>query len=490
MTDLLLIHGTVVTMDASRRILEDGAVAIAGDRIVAVGPTAELERTHPAARTVDCRGRAMLPGLIDAHGHAGHSLIKTIGSDTPSLWMRIATPAYFHYVTPHFWYVDGLVSALERLRAGVTTGVSVIASMPRSDDPAFGNNHAKAYAEVGLREVVAVGPCHPPWPHPVSWWVDGQRVDKLVTFDEAMAGTEAVIETWHHGADGRIRVFVTPFTIVTSVDPSNPTTPDLATGLTEHDRLQSRRVRELAAKHQTRIHSDAFGGMVRIARQDDNALLGPDVHLQHCRGISLEEVRVLAETGTHVTHAPSQSQAIARCPVPELIEAGVNVAVTTDGTSPKTSFDLFQAARKTQLVHQMLSRDMYLFPVGKLLEMITIDAAKALGWDDEIGSLEVGKKADVAVVNLRAPHLVPNLMVVHRLIYEAVGADVETVIVDGRIVMEGRVVKTIDEAAALDEGDAEARRTIARAGLASHVTEPGWGKLRLEFDTPVKLPQA
>lgn len=489
MIDLLLAHGVVVTMNPDRAIIEDGAVAIAGNRIVAVGPTEAIEAAYTARRTLDCRGRAIIPGLIDAHGHGGHSLVKTLGSDTPSIWMRIITPTYFHYTTPEFWYVDGLVSALERLRAGVTCGVSVIASMPRSDDPIFGNNHARAYAEVGVREVVAVGPCHPPWPHPVSYWRAGRRERREVTFDAALAGAEAVIETWNHGADDRIRVFITPFTIVTSVDPSNPTTPDLATTLTDHDRLQARRVREIAATWKTRIHSDAFGGMIRMVAQDpEHALLGPDVHLQHCLAISLEEVRILAETGTHVTHSPSAGQGRARCPVPELLDAGVNVAITTDGSSQKTSFDLFQAARKTQLVHQLLMRDMYVLPVGKLFEMITIDAAKALGWDDELGSLEPGKKADLAIVNLRQPHLTPNWMVVHRLIHEAVGHDAETVIVDGRIVMEDHRVLTVDEETILDEANREARALVERADLSSHLTPPGWGQTRLAFDRPIEFP--
>jgi 5-methylthioadenosine/S-adenosylhomocysteine deaminase len=487
--DLLLAGGTVVAMDPARRVIADGAVAASGDRLVAVGPRAEVEAAGPAARTIDCRGKLILPGLVDAHGHGGHSLIKTLGADTPSLWMRIVTPTYFHYTTPEYWRVDGLLSALERVRAGVTTGLSVIASMPRSDDPALAIEHARACAQVGARAVVGVGPCHPPWPHAASRWVDGRRERWEFGFDGAMAGAEAVIEAAHGSADGRVRVFVTPFTIVTSVDPSNPTTPDLATTLTEHDRLQARRVRELARKWGTRIHSDAFGGMVRMAVQDrEHALLGPDVHLQHCRGISLAEARILAETGTHVTHAPAASQVLGRCPVPELIELGANVAITTDGTAPKVSFDLFQAARRAQVVNQILSRDMYLFPVGKLLEMITIDAARALGWDDQVGSLEVGKRADVVVVDLAQPHLTPDWMPVHRLIYEAVGHDVETVVVDGRVLMEGRRVLTVDEASILAEANAQARALVERAGLQAHLTDPGWGKLRLEYDRPVPLP--
>jgi cytosine/adenosine deaminase-related metal-dependent hydrolase len=489
MIDLLLTGGTVVTMDPGRRMLDDGAVAIDGPRIVEVGPSDELSARHSSRRTIDCRGRAVLPGLIDVHGHGGHSLLKTIGSDTPSVWMRIATPVYFHYTTPDFWYADGLLAALERLHFGVTTGVSVLGSQPRSDDPSFGNRHAQAYAEVGVREVVCVGPCAPPWPHPVSYWRDGRREDRLVSLDAALEGAEAVIETWNHGADDRIRVFITPFTIVPSVNPSDPTPTDLATELDDHDRDQSRRIREIAARRQTRIHSDAFGGMVRMAARDEWALLGPDVHLQHCLGLSLEEVGILAESGTHVAHAPSASQMRGRCPVIEMLEQGMNVAVSTDGSSPKTSFDLFQAMRKTQLIQQLHFRDPFLLPAGKLLEMVTVDAARAIGWQDELGSLEAGKKADVTVVNLRQPHLVPNFMVVHRLVYEAVGNDVETVIVDGRVVLEQRRAVMIDEESVLDRAQAESLALVGRARLQSHLNAPGWGRVRLNFDHPIDLPR-
>jgi 5-methylthioadenosine/S-adenosylhomocysteine deaminase len=487
--DLLLAHGTVVTVDSQRRVLEDGAVAIQGQRIVAVGPTDDLARAHPAARVIDCRGKAVIPGLIDAHGHGGHALLKTLGSDTPAVWMRVATPTYFHYTTPEFWRADGLLSALERLRFGVTCGVSVLGSQPRADDPAFAVEHARSYGEVGVREILCTGPCHPPWPHPVSYWRDGRRVDREVTFDEVMAGAEAAIEACHGAHDGRVRAFVTPFTILTSVDPSNPTPPELATTLTEHDRLQARRVRALAEKYSTRIHSDAFGGMVRLASRDEAALLGPDVHLQHCRGIGVDEVEILASTGTHVTHAPGPGDVRGYCPVPELMVAGANVAITTDGTSPKTSFDLFQAMRKAQMLHQIRLRDMHVLPAGKLLEMVTVDAARALGCADELGSLEVGKRADVTIVDLRQPHLVPNWMVVHRLAYEAVGQDVTTVIVDGRVLMEERKVLTVDEPAALDFAEAEARAVVARAGLEPHLTAPGWGQVRMTFDRPVRLPE-
>lgn len=484
MTDLLLLHGTVITVDRKRSIIEEGAVAISGDRIVEVGTSVDLEPRHAGKKVIDCRGKLIIPGLVDAHGHAGHSLIKTIGADSPAVWMRIVTPTYFHYTTRDFWYADGLVSGLERLRAGVTTGASIIASMPRSDDPVFGINHARAYSEVGIREILCVGPAGLPWPHPVTRWETGKPERRNIGFEEMIEGAEAVIEACNGSASGRIKVYLTPFTIVPSVDPSNPTTPDKATKLTDDDRMQARRVREVARKWGVRIHSDAFAGHVRMAYQDkENALLGPDVHLQHCIGLSHEEVDILAETGTHMTHSPG-----GRAPILDMISKGVNVAITSDGTAPRRPFDMFQMARMAQFGQQFLHADQYLLPPGKLLEMITVDAARALGLEHEIGSLEAGKKADVTILDIRQPHLTPNWMFVHRLMYQAVGSDVDTVIVDGKVLMQDRKVLTTDLRDALDFGEREARALVERAGLGAHMRDPGWGKLSRTFDEPIDLP--
>jgi cytosine/adenosine deaminase-related metal-dependent hydrolase len=492
MIDLLLINGTVIPMDPARRILTNGAVAVDGGRILEVGTSADVAARYSARETIDCQGQIVLPGLVDAHGHAGHSLLKTIASDTPSIWSRIITQVYQHFTTDDYWYIEGRLSALERLKAGITCGLSVIGSEPRSDDPIFAANHARAYAEMGLRAVVAVGPCSPPWPHDFSRWQDGRRVRQTVSFDAALEGAEEAIRQWHNGADGRIRVYITPFLIVASLDSSGPTPADLATALTPHDRAQSRRVRDIAARHNTRIHSDAFGGMVQLAAQDEFGLLGPDVSLQHCNGLSLAEVEILARTDTRVGHMPGPSQGRARCPVPELLTAGVTVAVVTDGTSPRTPFDLFQAARKAQLVQQLLMQDAFYLPPGKLLEMITIDAARTLGWDAEIGSLEPGKQADIILVDWDQPHLAPQFMPVHRLIYAATGGDVATVIVAGRVLMRDRRVLAADEASILAAAQAEAEATIQRAGLAEHMQLPTafWGQPRLTLDAPRRLPDA
>ena len=167
MSATVFTNGTVITMDPTRRIIEGGTVRVIGDRIVQIGTGAEVA-IAPDDRIIDCHRKLIIPGLIDAHGHAGHCLIRSIAADTNPLWMKIVTPVYYHYTTRGFWYADGLVSGLERLQAGVTTSLSIISSMPRSDDPEFAIQHAKAYGEIGLREVVSVGPAGLPWPRSVT----------------------------------------------------------------------------------------------------------------------------------------------------------------------------------------------------------------------------------------------------------------------------------------------------------------------------------
>ena len=174
-------------------------------------------------------------------------------------------------------------------------------------------------------------------------------------------------------------------------------------------------IRGIARRQRVRIHTEAFGGMIRLAAQSDDALLGPDVHVQHCKGISFEEAQILAETKTTVTPTPSWQQLHMRCPVPELLGLGVNVAVATDGTAPAMAFDLIRAARDTALLQQAAANDPFLLPAGKCLAMITIDAAKAIGRETDLGSIEPGKLADIVSFNLRQPHLSPNLMPIHQL---------------------------------------------------------------------------
>ena len=483
MYDLLLLHATVITMDPKRRIIEDGAVAVEGNRIAFVGDSKEVENCE-AKRKVDCADHVIMPGFVDAHGHGGHSIFKSVVKDT-SYWMPVMTHTYKNYITDEFWYNEGRLSALERLHAGVTTGVCVLGSQPRCDDPIFAINNAKGYAEVGVRDIVCTGPCSLPWPHRFSRWENGKRVTKEVAYEQVLDSLETVIQELNHANGDRTRAYVTPFGAITSIEVSGPTGADRVIAPTEWDLYQAKEMRRIAAKYNTRIHTDAFGGMVRLASMDkENALLGPDVHLQHCTGLTMDEVVILQKTDTHVSFAPGMRQISIRTPVVELLELGVTVAITTDGSMLTSGFDMFSAMKRAQMIHRVASHDSFYLPSEKVLEMVTIDAAKCVGMEKEVGSLEVGKKADIISINLMNPRLMPRINIVDTLVSNGMPSDVDMVIVDGAVMLENGKAVNVDERDVLLKAEQEAIETVKRAGLDKFAwpSVPQWGRTKLYPD--------
>ncbi|MDD7401082.1 MAG: amidohydrolase family protein [Eubacteriales bacterium] len=477
MYDILLLHGLVITMDEDRRIIEDGAVAIKDNRIKLVGSSQELSQL-PAKKVIDCTDHVIMPGFIDTHGHGGHSMFKAIVKDT-SYWMPVMTHVYKNYVTDNFWYIEGRLSALERLQSGVTTGVCVLGSQPRCDDPIFAINNAKAYAEIGVRDVVCTGPCSLPWPHRFSRWKDGKRSRVEVSFEQILDSLEVIIQELDHANNDKTRAFVAPFGVVTSIEVSGPTGADRVIKPTEWDLYQAKAMRQIAAKYNTRIHTDAFGGMVRLASMDkENALLGPDVHLQHCTGLSVDEILILQQTDTHVSFAPGIRQIYNRTPVAELLELGVTVALSTDGSMLSSSFNMFSAMKRAQTIYRAAVNDYYYLPSEKILEMVTIDAARCLGMEQEIGSISEGKKADIISIDIMNPRYIPRVNLVDAIVLNGAPGDIDLVIIDGKIHMEDHQVLNIDEHEIYRQVEEEAASTIERAGLDKFAfpSQSQWGR--------------
>lgn len=479
MLDLILANGYVITMDKNKPVIKGGAVAIDKGRIVDVDNTEKILETYKAKEVVDCKNQVIMPGFVDAHGHAGHSFFKSVVDNT-NYWMPAMTHMYKHYIDDDFWYVEGRLSALERLKCGVTTGVCVMGSQPRCDDPIHAINNAKAYAEIGIRDVVVTGPCHTPWPHNFSRWVNGERIQKAVSYEECLESLEKVIETLNNTNNGKTFAYVGPFGIVTSIEPSGATPIESLTTLTEHDKRQAKDMLRIAKKYNTRIHSDAFGGMIHLAAQDlDNAVLGSNVHVQHCTNLSDFEIETLASTGTHASVSGGS-----RAPVAKMLDAGINVVATTDGAMFPVGFDMFKCMQRFQKTYRESSKDMDLLPAEKLLEMTTINAARAMGLDHEIGSLEVGKKADVITINLKNHKFMPIFNVVYSLVAAGNGSDVSNVIVDGEILLKDGKVISADENEILDSVQDMAETIVKRAGLSKFAfqDECFWGKSRVFFE--------
>ncbi|MCP8940757.1 amidohydrolase family protein [Alsobacter sp. SYSU M60028] len=477
MADILITGGVLIPVDPQRRILQDGAVAIAGDRILAVGPTAEVVAAHDAPTRIDARGKAVLPGLIDGHAHAGHGLIKTMGGGRSDLWYKACESAYTVGSTPEFWHAEAQLAALERLRFGVTTGVSLLGggdSVMRTDDPAYGNAHCGGVEAVGTRSVVAIGPTRPPHPRTYADWSGGERRDKAVDYDRQMQTCESLIARWHGSYGGRLHMALLTPTLRPEHRESMP-----AAELREAER-QAREVHALAVARGLVFTQDGHGrGSVKMAHE--LGILGPETLLSHATDLTDEEIGLCAETGARIAHNPSAVASIlGRCPVPELLEAGVLVCLGSDATAPDRSADMFRHMQQCMHYHRTHFRDPSWLPPGKVLEMCTIDAARALGLDSEIGSLEPGKKADVILVDLRRPHLYPANMPEFRVTYFANGNDVHTVLVDGRVVLADRRAITVDEDAILDAAQRSTEEMVDRLGLRDLLRTPAtfWNHVR------------
>jgi cytosine/adenosine deaminase-related metal-dependent hydrolase len=475
--DLLISGGTVITMDSARRILDDGAVAITGNRIVAVGPAAELSERYSAAQVIDATRKVVMPGLIDGHGHAGHGLVKTLGADIGE-WNNATERIYANGSTTDFWRAEALLTGVERVRFGVTTALSYFGGgdmVVRTDDPRYGDAYLQAIQDVGVRFFLAVGPRRPPFPRIFTEWEGESSRDVSVTFERQLEVSEELIRKWHGAADGRLNLAV----MFPTIDPSAGSFD--RTGLPEIKR-QAQAMRDLSRRHGLLFTQDGHTtGTVQFAHEELN-LLGTDVIFSHSTDLTQAEIDLLVRTGTRIVHNPSAIAAIRRpFQLVEMLDAGVLVMLGSDGVAPDRSYDMFRHMFQAMRYHRARLRDASVVPAGKVLEMVTIDAAKALGIDSITGSLEPGKRADVILVDMFRPHLVPMNMPAYRIAYFANGNDVSTVIVDGRILMRDRQVLSVNETEVLELAEREAEAAIRRTGLErlKDVPEGFWGRSRL-----------
>ncbi|MEM8551030.1 MAG: amidohydrolase family protein [Pseudomonadota bacterium] len=463
MADLRIDNAVVVTMDGGRRVIERGSVAIEGERIAAVGPTVEVAGAHPAREVIDAEGMAAMPGLVDVHAHAGHGLIKTMGGGDGSAWYDACRVVYTLASDPEFWRAEAGLAGLERLKAGVTTGVSLLGggdSVMRTDRREPADAHFDAIAALGIRVVLALGPTRPPHPWTYGRWENGTRHDYEVTFEEQIATCETLIKDRHGGEGQRLNVcMLSPTLRREHLDGATQA---------EFDNLvhQAQTASNLAREHGLVFTQDGHKqGTVKFA-QEKLGILGPEALLSHSTDFTDEEIAICADTGTKIAHNPSAVASIfGRCRVPEMLDAGVTVGLGSDGTAPDRSGDMFRHMQQCMHYHRRHFRDSGVLPPGRVMEMATIEAAKALMMDDEIGSLEVGKRADVILIDLKKPHLYPPNMPLYRIACFANGADVDTTIVNGTVLMRGRNVLAVNETAVLEAAASATETMLDQTGL-------------------------
>jgi cytosine/adenosine deaminase-related metal-dependent hydrolase len=476
MCDFIIKHGTILTMNPARQIIEDGAVAILDDRILAVGTTQEITTAYQARKEIDASRKVIMPGLIDGHAHAGHALVKSMGVNQLDAWGDACFQIYQRGSDEEFWYADAQLSALERLKCGTTTSVNLLgggSDIMRSDDIAYSAAHIEAIQNVGIREFLAVGPGRPPFPKQFLKWNGSSSHEVMIDFEKQMQVSEEVIQRWHHKGDHTISISIV-FPVY------NPSDGFSASELADIKSM-ARCAHDLSKQYGVLFAQDGHRQGTILFAHEELHLSGPDCLFAHNINLTAEEIELCAQTGTKIVHNPSAILSIlGRCPVPELLDAGVTVLLGSDGVGPDRSYDMFRHMSQAMHYHRTYFRDPSILPAGKVLEMVTIDAARGLGMENEIGSLEVGKKADIILIDMYKPHLVPMNMAPYRVAHYANGADVDTVFVNGKMLMENRQVKTVVENEVLDRAQNAAQTSIERTGLHPllDIPERFWGHSR------------
>jgi cytosine/adenosine deaminase-related metal-dependent hydrolase len=474
MADVLIENATVITVDANRRVLEDGAVAIAGHNVVAVGPTKEVRAAHNAPRIISGRGKVVIPGLVDLYAHAGSGMLKCLGEQLAGVgWWHLMDQVLFNFVTPQWWYIESQLIAAERLRFGCTAVLTQPGlSHARLDELRHIKECGRAFEDAGIRAALIAGmPRSTPWQSRYSDLVNGQRVEKHITPEHILDNLEAAVTEGHRTPSDLVRYWVGWFVIgnPAMTDPENPVNPfhsDLEIGYFHN---QAERLQELRQRFDTGFWAHCWSdGITHAYDTGFRGLLGPRTVLSHCTRLDDRSIDILGQTKTNVNHCPRARRLQMwheTCRIVEMLEAGVNVGLGSDGPQLDRNGDPFMDMQMALRVQRRRFKDPGVLPAGKLLELSTINGYRALGLDHLGGSLEVGKEADVVVVDLRKPHIGPLTMPVHQLVYYGIGTDVEHVFVRGRHVVDKGKVTTIDMDGLLDLADEEMRRLMSYPDL-------------------------
>jgi cytosine/adenosine deaminase-related metal-dependent hydrolase len=474
LADILIKNGMVITVDNSRRVIMDGAVAIENDSILDVGETSDIVKAYDADVVIDAKKMAVLPGLFDGHAHAGHSLLRTLGMHNET-WYKACNDIYAEGSTEEYWATDAALLNLERLKFGTTCGITFFGggdSVMRVDDPKYASKHCNEVEKIGIRTYLAVGPRRPPYPNLFADWSRNEKQEYTVSVEEQLKVCDAIVRENHGIGKERVNIalmFPTP----------HPERRPIVGKELDELKYVAGLANNLRRKRDLMLTMDGHNTSTIKFCHEELAMSGPECVYNHSTELLQEEIALCAKMGINISHSPSAvASMMGRCPVPELISAGANVVMASDAGAPDRSFDMFRHMFQCMRYHRRHFRDSGVLPPGKVLEMTTIDGAKAFRIDSKLGSLEKGKKADIILVDLNKPHFYPLNMPVDKVTYFANGNDVDTVIVDGEILMQEREVKTVDEYKIMEDAQEQLELALGRIDSSTlfDLTENFWGK--------------
>ncbi|PYT02353.1 MAG: N-ethylammeline chlorohydrolase [Acidobacteria bacterium] len=437
MSETLLIKGaTVITLDDENHVF-DGDVFVENGRIGALGASL-TGSAHKADDVIDAVGRVLLPGFVQTHIHLCQTLFRGAADDLSLIdWLtkRIWPMEAAH--TPESIYASARLGIAELIRGGTTCALTM--ETVHHTDAVF-----RAVEESGFR--ATVGKCMMDKGDEVP---AGLREDTEASIAESLA----LLERWNGQAEGRIRYCFAPRFAISC-------TQELLERVGRLSRERGVMIHTHASENRDEIELvERETGRRNIEYLNDVGLAAPNVVLAHCVHLDSEEMEVLSRTGTHVAHCPSSNLKLGSglAPVFEMLERGISVSLGADGAPCNNRLDMFTEMRTAALIQKALHGAEAL-PALRVLRMATIDGARALGLDQETGSIEAGKRADLILLNVDRPHMTPHPNPVSTIVYAAEASDVETVLIDGHVLMRARELTTLDEQAVIREAKEQSNR--------------------------------
>ncbi len=469
--DWILAHATVITMDAASAVLPDGAVAVQGDRLLAVGTSAEVLRQYTAPNVLDCSGRVVLPGLVNAHTHVPMTLLRGLADDLRlDVWLLgYMMPVEREFVSPDFCRLGALLACAEMIRGGITC----FADMYYYEEAV-----AQATVDAGMRAVCSQTVLKFPSPDAAS-------------YEDSLAMAREFISAW------RGHPLITP-----SVAPHAPytTTPEILRACTQ-----------LAIEFDVPLHTHlaetaqevddcrAANGMPVIPWVKKQSLLEAKLLAAHCVHVDEGEIHTLKRANAGIAHNPSSNLKLASgfAPVTQMLAEGLPVGVGTDGPASNNDLDMFEEMRLASFIAKATTGNPTALPATQTLAMATRMGAQALHLGDVTGSLEAGKRADLILMDLRDVHTSPAFnrepeAAISRLVYSARATDVTDVMVNGRWLMRERKLLTLDVEPLLQAAADYARRIdiflMGREGsLHSRLVAIGGAEQEESYEVQIKL---
>jgi cytosine/adenosine deaminase-related metal-dependent hydrolase len=452
-SSLLIEDAIIVTMDPRRRVVEGGSILIEGGRIAEIrGPGAG--RPEKAEQRISAKGMAVLPGLVDTHLHLAQSLLRGCADDLSLVeWLRQRVWPIQGCFTKEDGRVSAELSMLEMLRSGTTSfvGVDVVSR--------YGfDGIARSVVKAGMRGALAKTIMDSPgYGRKGSMMPAGLVEEKEACIREA----KLMVKKWNGIREGLVRTWLAP------------------RSLGGCSRELYEEVAELAEEQKTRVtmHLAEVKEDVRYAKQNFGltpfefiekvGLARPGSLFAHMVWLTDNDVRKVAKTRANVAHCPSSNLKLASGipKVPELLGAGANVGLGCDGAPCNNSHDMIREMKIAAVIQKGRLLDPLTMPAMAVLEMATVRGARAMGMESEIGSIEVGKKADLAIIDLKKPHLTPFRDIVSNIVYSAMGSDVDTVLVDGRLLLRHGKALTLDENRVVGEAQRRQDELISRSGV-------------------------